>query len=271
LLRDGGRSTVATGDDVYGAILADALNGKRAMEIVERDDGFVMAFDARYLLDPFRRWDDPLERRAMRFVRGRVLDVGCGGGRVCLHLQERGLDVVGIDSSPGAIACCLRRGVRDARVLDLADLDASQGPFDTVVMLGQNFGMVGSPPRARGVLRSLARATTARGRIVAETFDPHRSSDEVQRRYRERNRARGRMPGQLRVRIRYQALATEWMDWLQLSVDELADLLDGTGWALSRTLGDGPSYIAVIDKRDRRAAASGLSPARRGREAAGPR
>lgn len=73
-------------DDVYGAVRADMLAGKRAMEIVERDDGFGMAFDAHYLVAPFRRWDDPLERRAMRFVCGRVLDVGCGGGRVCLYL-----------------------------------------------------------------------------------------------------------------------------------------------------------------------------------------
>jgi hypothetical protein len=67
--------------DVWGAILADALDGKPAQEIVERDDGFVMAFDARYLLAPFKKWDDADERRAMRLVRGRVLDVGCGGGR----------------------------------------------------------------------------------------------------------------------------------------------------------------------------------------------
>jgi SAM-dependent methyltransferase len=84
--------------DVWVAVLADALDGKPAKEIVERDDGFVMVFDARYLLAPFKHWDDANERRAMRFVRGRVLDVGCGGGRVCLHLQDRGLKVVGIDS-----------------------------------------------------------------------------------------------------------------------------------------------------------------------------
>jgi len=37
-------------------------------------------------------------------------------------------------------------------------------------------------------------------------------------------------------------------DWLQVSREELADLLDGTGWWLARTLGDGPSYVAVIEK-----------------------
>ncbi len=96
--------------DVYGSLLADMFDGKRAQEIVERDDGFVMAFDGRYLLAPFREWDDANERRAMRLVRGRVLDVGCGGGRVCLHLQGRGVEVIGIDSSPGAVRACEHGG-----------------------------------------------------------------------------------------------------------------------------------------------------------------
>jgi SAM-dependent methyltransferase len=79
--------------DVFGLELTDLLAGRRAFDVVERDDGYLMAFDARYLIAPFKQWDDPVERRAMRFVRGRVLDVGCGGGRVCLHLQERQLEV----------------------------------------------------------------------------------------------------------------------------------------------------------------------------------
>jgi SAM-dependent methyltransferase len=234
--------------DVWGAILADVLAGRRAMEIVERDDGFMMAFDASYFVAPFRRWDDPVERRAMRFVRGRVLDVGCGGGRVCLHLQERGLEVVGIDSSPGAIDCCRRRGVRDARVLRLEAVDGSLGLFDTFVLLGQNLGMLGSRHRARRLLRRLAATSTDRGRIVGETFDPHAVDEAVHRRYRERNVRNGRMPGQLRGRIRYRELATPWLDWLQLSPAELSELADGTGWRLTRTLGDGPSYVAILDR-----------------------
>jgi SAM-dependent methyltransferase len=234
--------------DVYGALLADMFDGKRAQEIVERDDGFVMAFDGRYLLAPFREWDDANERRAMRLVRGRVLDVGCGGGRVCLHLQGRGVEVIGIDSSPGAVAFCIRRGVRDARVLSVDAIDSSLGVFDTIVMLGQNFGMLGSRARARRLLGRFARVTTSRGRIVAETFDPHALDDPVQRTYCEGNRRRGRMPGQLRVRVRYRELATTWLEWLQVSPEELGELLHGTGWQLARTVGNGPSYVAIIEK-----------------------
>jgi SAM-dependent methyltransferase len=238
----------STGDDVYGALLADALAGRRAHEVVERDDGYVIAFDARYLLAPFARWDDPDERRAMRFVRGRVLDVGCGGGRVCLHLQDRGLDVTGIDSSPGAIEVCRRRGVRDARLLAVEASEPSLGPFDTIVLLGQGFGALRSRSRARRLLSTMASIVTPRGRIVAETFDSHALDDPVHRRYRERNVRRGRMPGQLHVRIRHRELSTPWFDWLQVSQEELAGLLDGTPWRLTRTLGEGPSYVAIIDR-----------------------
>src|SRR5439155_545816 len=79
----------------------------------------------------------------VRYDSGRVLDVGCGGGCVCLHLQERGQDVVGIDVSPGAIEVCRRRGVRDVRLLSIDDVDHSLGQFDTVVMLGNNIGLLG--------------------------------------------------------------------------------------------------------------------------------
>ena len=34
---------------------------------------------------------------------GRVLDAGCGAGRIARHLSDRGLDVVGTDLSPGMI------------------------------------------------------------------------------------------------------------------------------------------------------------------------
>jgi SAM-dependent methyltransferase len=234
--------------DVWGSILVDVIAGRPAMEIVERDDGYTMAFDAQYFVAPFALWDDPVERRAMRFVRGRVLDVGCGAGRVCLHLQERGLEVVGIDSSPGAIECCRARGVHDARTLALEAVDGSLGAFDTFVFLGQNLGLLGSRIRGRRLLRQLASISTDRGRIVGETFDAHGVDEAVHRRYRERNVRQGRMPGQLRARIRYRELATPWIDWLQVSPAELADLVDGTGWQLTRTLGDGPSYVAILDR-----------------------
>src|SRR5689334_10336997 len=149
-------------------MLLRGLAGEDVAEIAERDDGYVAVsiFGARGYFAPIRRWP-AVERRAMRFVRGRVLDVGCGGGRLCLEAQARGLDVVGIDISPGAVEACRRRGVRDVRLLGIDDVDESLGRFDTVVMFGNNFGLLGRPAKAKRLLRRFARLTTEQGRIVA--------------------------------------------------------------------------------------------------------
>ena len=235
-------------DDAYGAMMLALLDDQASPEIIERDDGFVDAGNYSHVyVAPFRRWPGH-NRRAMRFVRGRVLDVGCGAGRVCLHLQARGLEVVGIDISPGAVEVCRQRGVLDARVCRIEDVDASLGVFDTVVMLGNNFGLFGSKAKARRLLRRFHTLTSERGRIVAETRDIYHTDDPAHIAYHERNRRRGRMAGQARIRVRYRLAATPWFDYLMVSPSELVELLEGTGWHLARTIESGDIYVAIIEK-----------------------
>jgi SAM-dependent methyltransferase len=237
--------------DGYGHLLADVFAGSEdAVEIVERDDGFIDAsrFGPRYYLAPYRRWPSR-QRRALRYVRGRVLDVGCGAGRVALHLQERGHDVVAIDVSPGAVEVARRRGIRDVRLCSIDDVDESLGAFDTIVMYGNNFGLFGSRSKAKRLLRRFYRLTTARGRVVAESLDPHRTTTQVHLDYHERNRSRGRMSGQLRIRVRYHEHATPWFDYLIVSRDEMEELAAGTGWTVARTFDEeGGLYVAVLEK-----------------------
>lgn len=237
------------GEDAYGQMLLAALDGRDTVEIVERDDGFIDAscLGSKLYLAPFRRWPQ-LHRSAMRFVRGRTLDVGCGGGRVCLHLQDRGQKVVGIDVSPGAIEVCRRRGVRDVRLCSIDEVDESLGSFDTIVMLGNNFGLFASRTKAQRLLRRFYKLTTERGRIVAETRDIYGTDDPAHLEYQKRNRARGRMSGQIRIRVRYRDQATPWFDYLMVSRQELEDLLDGTGWRLGRVLESADTYVAIIQK-----------------------
>ena len=244
--------TLRPEQDAYGQMLLAALDGAEVQEIVERDDGFITAsvFGPTLYLAPFRRWPSH-HRRGMRFVRGRVLDVGAGGGRVALHLQERGHDVVAVDISPGAIEGCRRRGVRDARVLSVEEVDESLGTFDTIVMYGNNFGLFASRAKAKRLLRRFARLTSERGRIVAETRDVHQGADPAHVRYRRRNVERGRLPGQIRIRVRYRDLATPWFDYLMVGREELRELLAGTGWTLERTIDSDDVYVAVIGKESR--------------------
>src|SRR5262249_58414734 len=108
--------------DAFGRQLLDALEGTPGTALLERDDGeqgTSMPPDAFFA--EHDDWAAP-ERAVFELVRGRVLDVGCGAGRHSLEAARRGLEVVAIDISPGAVAVSRARGVRDVRLLPLGEV-----------------------------------------------------------------------------------------------------------------------------------------------------
>jgi SAM-dependent methyltransferase len=226
-------------DDAFGQMLLDGADA----EIVERDDGYVSASMLSYFA-PFPRWAT-VERRALRFARGRVLDVGVGAGRVALELQARGREVVAIDVSPGAVQVARDRGVGDVRLVAFEDVDAALGRFDSMVMYGNNFGLFASPTKARRLLRRLRPFVD---RIVAASNDPYGTDDPAHVAYQERNLARGRMAGQLRLRVRYRDLVGQWFEYLIVSPEEMSEIVQGTGWHIRRFVrDDGAYYVAVLE------------------------
>ena len=237
--------------DAYGHLLADYHNGRENVEIVERADGFI---DPSRLgpLDYFAEYDDWAEHQklAVEHATGRALDIGCGAGRHCLYLQERGHDVLGTDISPLAIQTCQRRGVKNAIVAPITQLSSKLGIFDTILMMGHNFGLVGSYKRARWLLRRFAAMTSDTAKIIAETLDPYQTEEPCHLAYQQFNRDRGRMSGQLRLRIRYRQYTTPWFDYLFISKPEMEDILEGTAWQVERYIDstNTPTYIAILAK-----------------------
>jgi SAM-dependent methyltransferase len=242
-------STIRRNEDAYGRMIHDHFLGRETVEIVERDDGWLATSGGppNYFAE-FRDWPAH-QRKAARYVTGRVLDVGAGAGRWSLHLQKKKHEVVAIDVSPLAVKTCRMRGVRDARLLPITRVSPALGRFDTVVMMGNNFGLFGGRKRARWLLRRLKSLTNPGARIVAESNDPYKTKDPAHRRYHRLNRRRGRMAGQLRIRVRYRDAKTPWFDYLLVSRKEMEALLKDTGWRVKRYIdSDGSAYVAVIEK-----------------------
>ena len=86
--------------------------------------------------------------------------------------------------------------------------------------------------------------------ILAESVNPYTTSVAAHRRYQRRNRARGRMGGQIRIRIRFRDVKGPWFDYLLVSQGEKKAILAGTGWRVRKILRSsrGPVYVAVIGK-----------------------
>jgi SAM-dependent methyltransferase len=253
--------TVCTMDDPFGELMRDALAeltgvGPRptlggvyprpTIEIIERDDGYVNGVPATRYLGPASEWYS-FEHRALDRLSGHVLDIGVGAGRFALAAQERGLPVTGLDISPGALEVAAARGLRDTVHATVDEHATGDRRYDTFALFGNNLGLLESRERAPVFLAALAAMARPGARIVAQGTDPYRTTDPAHLAYHERNRGRGRMAGQLRLRIRYRAMATGWFDYLLCTPDELAGLLAGTAWQLSDVDdGDLPFYVATM-------------------------
>jgi SAM-dependent methyltransferase len=237
--------------DAFGQVMYDYLLGIRSQEIIERDDGlFSLSPGPALYFAPFEEWP-AIEQQAIAYAHGRVLDVGCGAGRHSLHLQAHGYDVLAVDNSPLCLEVCRRRGVRRLQGLSLTQLSSRLGVFDTILMLGNNFCLVGNPHRARWLLRRLAAMTSAQGRILAGLRNPYGTELPEHLEYHAWNRSRGRLSGQARIRVRYKKAVTPWIEFLMLSPDELRTLLESTPWSVGLVLDEpGGNYVAVLEKSD---------------------
>jgi SAM-dependent methyltransferase len=96
----------------------------------------------------------------------RVLDAGCGTGRVAIELAARGYDVVGVDIDPTMLDSA-RRKASDLRWVrgDLARLSLRE-VFDLIVMAGNVLLFVGGG-NERDVVGSLAAHLAPGGLLVA--------------------------------------------------------------------------------------------------------
>lgn len=238
--------------DAYGQqLLAQYEHKTPTAEIIERDDDYIdTGSDAGLYFSEYADWTEA-EKRAVAFARGRVLDIGCGAGRHALHLQAQGFDVTGIDNSPGAIKVCKLRGLKRTFVRSIEDVDKFKpNSFDTIQMLGNNFGLFGSFENARQTLKKFARITAPDAQIIAGTRNPYLTTESAHLEYHRLNKRRGRMSGQLGMRVRFGKTVGEWFDYLFVSPTEMEEILKETNWQIKEFIEpEAASYFAIIGKK----------------------
>ncbi len=238
-------------EDAQGHVIYDFYKGKDVDEVIEREDGYIDASTGpKMYLSEYKDWA-PHEKKAMKFAKGKVLDIGSGAGRHAIYLQnEKGLDVLGIDNSPMAQKVARERGLKKTKPLPITQVNSKLGQFDTIMMLGNNFGLFSNVKRAKWLLKRFHGMTSEDARIITESMQVHETDNPDHLWYQEYNRKRGRMSGQVRIRVRYKKFTNPWFDYLIVSKDEMEMILEGTGWKVSQYLDNEHQYIAIIEKEE---------------------
>ena len=156
--------------DLFGtAILDYQTNNSPEAIITETTISDADAMEVSYLFRTFK--DMPiLEQKALLHAKGKILDVGCGAGSHSLYLQEKGLEVTAIDISENAIKACGLRGLKNARVQNILDLDEKE-KFDTILLLMNGTGIFGTLAKTSKYLQKLKSLLSPNGQILIDSSD----------------------------------------------------------------------------------------------------
>ncbi|MFC0532156.1 class I SAM-dependent methyltransferase [Phytohabitans kaempferiae] len=121
---------------------------------------------------------------------GPVADVGCGPGRITTHLHALGLDVTGVDLSPGMVEVA-RRAYPELvfRVGTMTDLDLPDGALRGLVAW---YSVIHTPPRRLPlVFAEFARVLAPGGHLLMAFQTPHPGNEAAGYERRRIERAYG--------------------------------------------------------------------------------
>lgn len=122
---------------------------------------------------------------AMAERSSRVLDAGCGTGRLSGSLHRRGHRVVGVDADPELVAAARADHPGPTYVVaDLSTMQLAEAPFDLVMCAG-NVMVFLAPGSERTVLERLRDHTRPGGRLVIgfrreATYPYERFDDDIE-------------------------------------------------------------------------------------------
>ena len=155
--------------DLFGQAILDYQTQNAPEDLVTETN--ISEADEMSVAYLFRTYQDmpKIEKKALQLAKGKILDVGCGAGSHSLFLQQKGFEVTAIDISPKAIQACQLRGVKDARIQHLLELENEQ--FATILLLMNGTGIFGTLAETSKYLQKLKSLLTPNGQIILDSSD----------------------------------------------------------------------------------------------------
>jgi SAM-dependent methyltransferase len=233
--------------DTFGKVMQAALDGKDASYIIERDDGFIRHTSGYNYIMQYEEWPEA-EQRGLQNIEGPLLDVGCGLAKVGEYVKQRGIEYYGVDLSPLAVELCHRRGFENVYLMSAVDIKLDRSDFKTVVLFGNNFGLMGTPEGVVKMLNGFHEFTASDAVVLAGSRDPADTDNEMHLAYHAKNRAEGKPIGQVRLRNVFQGEVDDWWYLLMCGEELMSELAEKAGWYLEHTFVGQRYNVGVLRK-----------------------
>jgi SAM-dependent methyltransferase len=197
-----------------------------------------------------------------------VVELGVGTGRVAVPVAQAGIDVIGVDSSPGMLAVCARRAA-EARVADRVDLrvgDLAAPPVTERVRLVTSpfraFLHLATDEERLRALRAVRGILVPGGRFVFDVFAPgHEDIAETHGRWLERepgiweradwDRERRVLTLDVRGPAGEATLALGWLEperWRELIAEAGLEVVAQYGWFDRRPYAGGEDTVWIAER-----------------------
>lgn len=113
---------------------------------------------------------EELEKDILNHATGRILDVGCGAGRVLKYLQKKDFDVTGFDIDSIAVQLCKERGLENVFVGDFNNIEQF-GIFDTILFMNRTICTAGSLEAVEALLKKCYNCCSPNGILVFDSYE----------------------------------------------------------------------------------------------------
>lgn len=187
-----------------------------------------------------------IEQEALKAASGHILDVGAGAGCHSLALQQMGKQVTAIDISPHSVATMSDRGVRDVRQQDFFTLDGPQ--FDTLLMLMNGIGIVGTLSRMDAFFAQVDRLLAPGGQLLCDSSDICYIYEDEDG-FIDLTGVEGYY-GEMTYQMQYKTVKGDPFPWLFIDADTLREQAALHGFDMDIVIvGDHYDYLARLTRR----------------------
>lgn len=228
-------------NDPIGQAILDFSKTKKSKDIIVSsdlcDDDVI---PSAYLFRSHEEMPE-LEKIALNHCHGKVLDVGAGAGCHSKILKEKGIDVIALEPSIGAVSYLNTIGIP---VINETIQEHKGATYDTLLVLMNGVGLAGNLNNLESFLIHLKSLLNPTGSIICDSTD-------IQYLYQEDDGSMwmdltAEYYGDFKFQMKYGDQQTEWFEWLYVDFERLRDVASKVGLMTELLFGEDNHYLVKL-------------------------